>query len=139
MADINIVVGLGCLIRDPEVRFAPTGTAVASFAITANHYYQSKGGQWKDEATYVSCSAFGRTAEQLAQKHGGDPVLATGRLRTETWEQDGANHSRLVLIAELVHFILPASKPNGAEPDGAVTPDPEEARKAVPFQPFPPP
>ena len=57
------------------------------------------------------------TAEQLAQKHRGDPVLATGRLRTETWEQDGANPSRLVLIAESVHFILPASKPNGAGPN----------------------
>ena len=133
MAHINIVVGLGRLIRDPEVRFAPTGTAVASSAIAANHRYQSKGGQWKDEAAYVSCSAFGRAAEQLAQKHRGDPVLATGRLRMETWEQDGANHSRLVLIAESAHFILPPSKPNGAEPDGTATPDPEEARKAAPF------
>jgi single-strand DNA-binding protein len=133
MSDINNVTLLGRLIRDPEVRFAPTGTAVASFAIAANHHYQSKGGQWKDEAAYVPCSAFGRTAEQLAQKHRGDPVLATGRLRTEAWEQDGANHSRLVLIAETVHFILPAPKSNGAGPNESATPDPAEARKAVLF------
>ena len=133
MSDINNVGLLDRLIRDPEVRFAPTGTAVASFAIAANHRYQSKGGQWKDEAAYVPCSAFGRAAEQLAQKHRGDPVLATDRLRTETWEQDGANHSRLVLIAGSVHFILSASKPNGAEPNGTATPDPEEARNAIPF------
>jgi single-strand DNA-binding protein len=133
MSHINNVTLLGRLIRDPEVRFAPTGTAVASIAIAANRRYQSRGGQWKDEAAYVPCSAFGRTAEQMAQKHRGDPVLATGRLRTETWEQDGENHSRLVLIAETVHFILPASKPNGAGLDGAATPDPEEARDAIPF------
>jgi single-strand DNA-binding protein len=120
-------------MRNPEVRFAPTGTAVVSFAIAANHHYQSKGGHWKDEAAYVLCSAFGRTAEQLAQKHRGDPVLATGRLRTETWGQDGANHSRLVLIAETVHFILPVSEPNGAGLAGAAMADPREARKGVPF------
>ena len=133
MSNINNVTLLGRLIRDPEVRFAPTGTVVASFAIAANHHYQSKGGQLKDEAAYVPCSAFGRTAEQLAQEHRGDPVLATGRLRTETWDQEDANPSRLVLIAESVHFILPASKPNGAEPNGAVTPDPTEAREVVLF------
>jgi single-strand DNA-binding protein len=133
MSDINNFTLPGRLIRDPEVRFAPTGTAVAPFAFAANHHYQNRGGQWKDEAAYVPCSAFGCTAEQLAQKHRGDPVLATGRLRTETWEQDGANPSRLVLIAESVHFILPASKPNGAGPNGAVTPDPAEAREAVLF------
>ena len=133
MSDINHVTLLGRLILDPEVRFAPTGTVVASLAIAANHDYQSKGGQWKDEGEYVSSSALGRTAEQLAQKHRGDPVPATCRLRTETWEQDGANHSRLVLIAESVHFILPASRPNGAGPNESATPDPEEVRTAVPL------
>ena len=130
---MNSVTLLGRLIRDPKVRFAPTAMVVASFAIAANHHYQSRGGQWKDKAAYVPCSAFGHTAEHLSQKHRADPVLATGRLRTETWEQEGANPSRLVLIAESVHFILPASKPNGAGLNGTATPEPAEAQEAVPF------
>ena len=132
MNDINNVTILGRLVRDPEVRFAATGTAVASFSIATNRRYADKSGQWQVEVAFLPCAAFGRVAEQLAQKHKGDAVLATGRLRTENWEKDGAKHSRLVLVTETLHFI--ASAPTGGmEEAGEPLPAPGEVRKAVPF------
>ena len=133
MNDINQVTLAGRLIRDPEVRFAATGTAVASFSIATNHRYQDKGGQWKDEAAFVPCTAFGRLAEQFSEKHKGEPVLVTGRLRTESWLKDGVNHSRLVLVTETMNFILLANKPNAGAEVGERPLSSEESKKAVPF------
>lgn len=133
MNSLNIVTIVGRLIRDPEVRFAPGGTAVASLSIAANHPYQDRNGQWKDEVAFVPCVAFGKSAEQLAQKHKGEPILVTGRLRTETWQKDGNNNSKLVLVIETVNFIIAGSKPNGAADAREDTPQRAEIQKAVPF------
>ncbi len=133
MSDINYVTVVGRLTRDPEIRFAPTGMAVATFSVATNHRYQDKGGQWKDEAAFIPCAAFGNHAEQLAQKHKGEPVLATGRLRTESWNRDGVNHSRLILVIETVHSVVYGAKSKDASAPTNALPDSEEARKAVPF------
>ena len=133
MNDINQVTIVGRLTRDPEVRFAATGTAVASFAIATNHRYQDKGGQWKDEVAFIPCSSFGRAAEQLAQRHKGEPMLVTGRLRTEAWLKDGVNHSRLVLVADTTNFIQTVAKSSVATATGELALTSEETRKAVPF------
>ncbi|HVV70369.1 MAG TPA: single-stranded DNA-binding protein [Verrucomicrobiae bacterium] len=133
MNDINQVTIVGRLTRDPEVRFAATGTAVASFAIATNHRYQDKAGQWKDEVAFIPCSSFGRAAEQLAQRHKGEPMLVTGRLRTESWTKDGVNHSRLVMVADTTSFIETAAKPSVGNGTGELALTSEETRKAVPF------
>ena len=133
MNDINQTTVVGRLIRDPEIRFALTGTAVASFSVAANHRYQDKGGQWKDEAAFIPCVGFGKAAEQLAQRHKGEPLLITGRLRTESWAKEGVTHSRLVLVAETINFIEPGVKSNAVKEAGGAPVPTEEVRKAVPF------
>jgi single-strand DNA-binding protein len=133
MNSINQVTVVGRLIRDPEVRFAATGTAIASFSVATNHRYQDKVGQWKDETAFIPCTGFGRTAEQLSQKHKGEPVLITGRLRAESWLKEGVNHSRLVLVAETINFILPGTKSNGGTELGELPLSAEEVKKAIPF------
>lgn len=134
MSDLNNVTLVGRLIRDPEVRFSAGGTAVASFSIAANHRYSDKGGQWKDEVAFVPCTAFGTAAEQLTQAHKGEPVFVTGRLRTDTWQKEGATHSRLVLRADAVHLILNRPKVDAVtENNGAVPSPPAETQKPVPF------
>lgn len=71
---------------------------------------------------FVPCTAFGYAAQALAQKHKGDPVLAVGRLKTETWNKDGANHSRLVLLAQAVQLMGKANLPSeGVETFPALT------------------
>jgi single-strand DNA-binding protein len=133
MSDINQVTIVGRLIRDPEVRFAPTGTVVASFSLAANHAYQDKSGQWKDEVAFVPCAAFGQAAQALAQKHKGEPLLAVGRLKTETWNKDGVNHSRLVLMVQAVQMVQHGIKTPGAVESPETKTELEQARSPVPF------
>ncbi len=133
MNDINHTTALGRLIHDSEVRYASTGTAVASFDIAANRHYRDKAGQWQQEVAFIPCVAFGRVAEQMASCIKGAPLLVTGRLKTETWTKNGANQSKLVLVAETVHAVQPMSKPKADGELSQPLPDAEELRKAVPF------
>lgn len=133
MNAINQVKIVGRLVRDAGVRFTATGASVASFSVAANHRYQNKSGQWKGEVAFMPCTAFGRTAEQLAERLKREPVLVTGRLRTESWQKDGSNRSRLVLVAETVDFVLSGTKPSGANGSTELPLFSEEVRKAVPF------
>ena len=133
MNDINQVTLLGRLTRDPEVPVAPTGIAVASFSIASNRRYQDKSGQWQEEVAFMACVAFGRTAEQMAERHKGDAVLVAGRLKTETWQQNGVNRSRLVLVAETARAIQPLPTSKGDAETQEPVPAAEEVRKSVPF------
>jgi single-strand DNA-binding protein len=112
MSDFNNVILMGRLVRAPAMRFAPTGTAVAAFCVAANHRRQSANREWTDERAFVPCVAFARTAEQLAQKQKGDNLVVVGRLRTESWQEDGAARSRLVMVAEQVQIIPSGPKAN---------------------------
>lgn len=129
MPDINLTTIVGRLVRDPEARIIPSGVAVSSFCLAVNYHYQDKNKQWQEERAFVPCAAFGRNAEQLAQKHKGDTLLVHGRLRTERWQKEDATYTRLVLIAENVQCIQPLLKSFGISPE----PLPEEIEKSVPF------
>lgn len=133
MIDINHVTVIGRLTREPEIRMAPTGMTLASFSIASNRTYQDKAGQWKQEVAFIPSVAFGRTAELLSQKQKGAAVMVSGRLRTDIWKKNGESQSRLQLVVETLHFILPIPKaeaPAGEEQELPLT---EEVRKAVPF------
>ena len=130
---LNTTIILGRLVRDPELRFGASGVAVGSFFVAVNHRYQDKNNQWQDECAFVPCTAFGKSAEQLADRHKGDPLLVAGRLRTESWEKNGTNHSRLVVIAERVQFVQLVAAKETANLAQPALPISGEVRKAVPF------
>lgn len=133
MNDINTCTVLGRLTREPDIRLASAATAIASFSIAANHRYQDKAGQWKDEVAFVPCSAFGHLAERLVGKQKGELILATGRLRTESWQKEGVSHSRLVLIVGTIHFVQPRMPPKETAGASQSSEGQEAVRKAVPF------
>lgn len=133
MNDINQVTIVGRLTREAEVRVAPTGTTVASFSIATNRRYPDKGGQWKEEVAFIPCVSFGRLAELLAQRQKGAALLVSGRLRTDSWQKNGENQSRLQLVVETLQFILPIPKSQAASAAEQELPLAEETRRAVPF------
>jgi single-strand DNA-binding protein len=133
MTGLNHVMLLGRLTRKPEVRTCANGVAFGSFWIAANRYYRDKNGQNREEVAFVPCAAFGRSAEQLAHKRTGDPVLVVGRLKTDSWQAEGVNHSRLVLIAEEVRFVSSTQALGQPEELKDSVSVPEDVRKAVPF------
>src|SRR3954469_8953903 len=90
-ANINRVVLVGNLTRDPELKHTPGGTAVTSLRIAVNGRKKDETGQWVDKPNYFSISVFGNQAESCAQYLAkGRPVAVDGRLEWREWQaQDG--------------------------------------------------
>jgi single-strand DNA-binding protein len=118
MANVNRVIVMGNLTRDPELRFAPSGAAVASFGLGINRRFRDSAGAQKDEATFVEIVAWGKQAELCSEYLvKGRLVLIEGRLRQERWEtREGEARSALKVVAERVQF-LPNGRPQAAEED----------------------
>jgi single-strand DNA-binding protein len=142
MANVNKVMLLGNLTRDPELRYTPQGAAVCEFALAMNYNYTNKQtGQKVEEVSFIDIVAWGRTAETCAEYlKKGRQVFVEGRLKQDRWESpDGKKMSKVRVIAENVTFIggRPAG-PGGpaAAPDASAAP-PESAGDAPPDQDVP--
>lgn len=121
----NRVELIGNLTRDPELRYTPTGTAVATFSIATNRTYISDG-ERKEEADFHRIVAWSKLAElcsQLLKK--GNRVFVSGRLQNRSWEgQDGQSRQTTEIVIE--DMILLTSRTNGpyaeSVPEGVTTP-----------------
>jgi single-strand DNA-binding protein len=107
MANINRVVLVGNLTRDPELRHTPAGTPVCSLRIAVNSRRRDESGAWVDKPNYFDVSVFGNQAESSAQYLSkGRPVGIDGRLDWREWEaQDGSKRQAVQIIAESVQFL----------------------------------
>jgi single-strand DNA-binding protein len=114
MTSFNKVIQLGNLTRDPEVRYAPNGTAVASFSIAVNDR-KKVGDEWKDKVDYFDVIAFGKQAESCGQYlFKGDAALIEGKLQQRRWvdKDTGQNRSKVEIVAQHVTF-MPKRQGNG--------------------------
>jgi single-strand DNA-binding protein len=111
---MNKVILLGNLTSDIDIRYTPSGTAVAKVNIATNRKFKGTNGEQKDEVMYISLTLFGRTAEianQYLRK--GSKVLVEGRLVFEQWvAQDGTKKSRHSVTVESLQML--DSKSNNA-------------------------
>jgi single-strand DNA-binding protein len=108
MANLNKVLLIGNLTRDPEVRYTPKGTAVADIGLAINRIWTNEQNQRQEETTFVDITLWGRQAE-LAQQYltKGRGVFIEGRLQMDTWEdkQSGQKRSKLKVVAENLQFL----------------------------------
>jgi single-strand DNA-binding protein len=107
MASLNRVFLIGNLTRDPELRHTPNGAAVAQFGLAVNRYYQSQGGERKEDVCFVDISAWGKIAETCSQfLKKGKQVFLEGRLQFDQWQaKDGQKRSRIKVVANRVQFM----------------------------------
>ena len=98
----NKVIMVGNLTRDIELRYLPSGSAIAKSAIATSFKYKSSTGEQKDEVCFLDFTIFGKTGEvanQYLKK--GSKVLLEGRLVLEQWTaQDGSSRSKHSLRVE---------------------------------------
>ena len=103
----NKVIVLGFLSRDIELRYLPSGSAIAKSAIATSYKYKDSSGQQKDEVCFLDFNIFGRSAEianQYLRK--GSKVLLEGRLVFEQWTaNDGSTRSRHSLRVETMKML----------------------------------
>jgi single-strand DNA-binding protein len=114
-ANINRVVLVGNLTKDPELRHTPGGTPVCSLRIAVNSRRRDESGQWTDKPNYFSISVFGNQAESCAQYLSkGRPVAVDGRLEWREWEKDGVKREAVEVVADSVQFLGSRGDGDGA-------------------------
>ena len=86
MASVNKVILIGNLGRDPEVRYLPSGDAVANFSIATTEKWKDKSGEQHEQTEWHRISFFGRQAEICGEYlKKGSSVYVEGRLQTRKW------------------------------------------------------
>jgi single-strand DNA-binding protein len=96
MASDNTVTLVGNITDDPELRFTPSGAAVANFTVAVNRRYKNQDGQWEDKLDgFFRCSCWRDMAENVAESlKKGSRVVVVGRLQQRSWDdQDGNKRS----------------------------------------------
>jgi single-strand DNA-binding protein len=89
MAGETVITLVGNLVDDPELRFTPSGAAVASFRVASTpRSFDRQSGEWKDgETLFLSCSAWRQLGENVAESlHRGARVILQGRLKQRSYE-----------------------------------------------------
>lgn len=96
---LNKALILGNLTRDVELRYTPSGTAVATFSIATNRQWKTESGDQKDEAEFHRIVAWDKLAEicsKMLKK--GSRVYVEGRIQTRKWEQDGVQKQTTEIV-----------------------------------------
>ncbi|HOX17973.1 MAG TPA: single-stranded DNA-binding protein [Spirochaetales bacterium] len=113
MADVNVVVLVGNLTRDAELKYLNSGIAVCEFSLAINSRRKS-GDQWIDEAHFFDITFFGKGAEAVHRYLvKGKQVAVNGELRQDRWEQDGQKRSKVKIVANNVQLL------GGGQRDGS--------------------
>lgn len=133
----NKIILIGNLTKDPELRYTPQGTPVATLRLAVNYRYKQSD-EAKQETMFIDNVVFGRQAETCSKYLSkGSSVLVEGRLQERRWESNGQQRSKFEVVAQSVRFLSRKGGGQSAEVDssggeGDVIP-PEETTDLEPF------
>ena len=105
MANGNTVELIGNITRDPELRFTPSGAAVASFGLAVNRRWRNQQtNEWDEQVSFFDVVCWRELAENVAESlTKGSRVIVTGRLEQRSWDTDqGEKRSKVEVIADEV-------------------------------------
>ena len=125
----NKVILAGNIARDPEIRYAQSGSAICNTSIATNRKWKDQSGEQKEEVMFIDLTFFGRIAEIADQYlHKGSKVLVEGRLKLEQWmAQDGTKRSKHVVVVESMKMLdSKESSPRQQENDQPSQPTPRQ-------------
>jgi single-strand DNA-binding protein len=149
--DNNVTI-TGNATREPELRFTPSGQAVANFGVAVNRRWQNRQTQeWEEAVSFLDVTAWAQLAENVAESVAkGTRVTVTGRLDQRSWEtQEGEKRSKVEIVADDIAVSLrwataevtrnersdsgggyraaaPSSSRSGGGPNGSPAYDPDE-------------
>lgn len=113
---------MGNLTRDPEIRYTPSGTAIARIGVAVSRRWYNEARELQEEVTFVDVDAFGKRAETISQYlKKGRPIFVEGRLRLDQWEdkQTGQKRSRLGVVLENFRFLDSGQSREGGSSDSS--------------------
>jgi single-strand DNA-binding protein len=132
MANLNKVMLIGRLTRDPEVRMFSNGGKVAKFGFAVNNKRKNQQtGQWEDEPVFLEVEAFnrgetGKKADVVEQYlHKGNQIFIEGHLKLDQWTtQEGQKRSMVKVVLDNFEFLEPRT--DGGGPRGSAPPRQQE-------------
>ena len=124
MASLNKVLLIGNLTRAPELRYTPSGTAVADLRMAVNRNYTTQSGEKREETFFVNVVVWGKQAESSGEYlDKGSQIFVEGRLQTRDWEgKDGQKRSVTEVVAERVQFLSRTKGGGAGAPAPATAP-----------------
>lgn len=119
MSDAVMTIS-GRLTADPQLRFIPSGDAVASFTVAhSKRKFDKQTNTWSDDGDplFMNVSAWKQLGEGAADMlHKGDAVIVTGEVRQRNWEKDGVKRTSVELVAKEVGLSVRAKRQQSSEP-----------------------
>ncbi len=117
---VNKVILIGNLGKDPEVKYTPSGMAVARYSVATTDRVKDKDGNWQDRTEWHNLVAFQRTAEIAAEYlKKGNKVYIEGRLHSDSWDDKETGQKKYkteIIINDLV--LLGGPREGGSEEGG---------------------
>jgi single-strand DNA-binding protein len=107
MASVNKVILIGNLGRDPEMRYMPSGDAIANFSIATTDTWKDKDGQKQERTEWHRISVFGKLAEICGEYlKKGAPVYVEGKLQTRKWQdKEGNERQTTEVVADRMQML----------------------------------
>lgn len=99
----NTVTLVGNVTRDPELRFTPSGQAVATFGLAVNRRWQNRStNEWEEQVSFFDVKCWAQMAENVSESLGrGSRVIVNGRLEQRSWESEqGDKRSKVEVVAD---------------------------------------
>lgn len=124
MANVNKVILIGNVTRDPEIKYTAKGSAVTEIGMAINRFFTTEGGEKREETTFVDVTLWGRQAEIAGEYlKKGRPVFIEGRLQLDTWDDktSGQKRSKLRVVGENLQLL--GGRPGGGDGGGADSDD----------------
>jgi single-strand DNA-binding protein len=111
---LNKVQLIGNLGKDPEIKYTPSGTAVAKLTIATNERFKDKGGEWQDRTEWHNVVLWQRLAEIAGEylKKGGK-VYIEGRLQTRSWDDKTTGQKKYMTEVVASDLILLSGREGG--------------------------
>ena len=120
MPNVNKIMLMGNITRDPQLSFTPDQCAVVDFGLAINRSWTDKGGNKRDETCFIDLRMFGKRAEVINKYcKKGDPLFVEGRLTFDSWEaQDGSKRSKHRVTVENFEFLGSSDAKKGSAASG---------------------
>jgi single-strand DNA-binding protein len=124
MASLNKVMLIGNLGKDPEIRYAASGTAVAKFSIATSDRSKDKvSGDWVEKTEWHNIVLFNKQAELAGEYLSkGKTVYIEGKLHTQKYEKDGITRYSTEIVGDKMEFLSPKSDGGRQRPEATSEP-----------------
>jgi|SRR5687768_14676586 single-strand DNA-binding protein len=115
MPNLNKVLLMGNLTRDPELRVTPKGTPICQFSLAINRKFKMESGESREEVVFVDVEAWGKQGEAIAKYvTKGRPLFVEGRLKMDQWEDKNTKEKRSKMKVVLEQFEFLGDNRGGA-------------------------